>query len=50
MNLDHDTAADIFLAGLAGTWHELLDLPKLAFGSCWPWGFPCKSAGRRYSG
>ena len=30
-NLDHDTTAEIFLAGFVGTRHELLDLPKVAF-------------------
>ena len=27
---DHDTAAEIFAAGLTVTWRELLDLPGLA--------------------
>ena len=28
---DHDTAAEIFVAGFVGCWLELLDLPGLAF-------------------
>lgn len=31
MNLDHDTAAEIFVAGSVRTRHELLDLTKVAF-------------------
>ena len=30
-NLDHDTAAEVFAAGWVGNWHQLLDLPVLAF-------------------
>ena len=30
-DLDHETAAEVFAAGWVSNWHELLDLPKLAF-------------------
>ena len=30
-DLDHDTAAEVFAADWVGNWHQLLDLPALAF-------------------